>query len=158
MRTILRPIVLAVALAVLLPPLLSAPALAAAEKKKEEEKKKDLASMTPDIDIQSITIAVQGLEKVEYRPIGVTITLTSRDPLATACYKVPYFIDAVITDARANPPAVTKRNVIDPVMMNKRLTALAEKHFPKGSFKTVKMGEANTGKGGVIDRLPTMCK
>jgi hypothetical protein len=157
MPAILRPVAVALALALLLPPLLAAPALAAAAEKKEE-KKKDLASMTPDIDIQSITIAVQGFEKVEYRPIGVTITLTSRDPLATACYKVPYFIDAVITDARANPPVVTKRNVIDPAMMNKRLAALAEKHFPKGSFKMVKMGEANTGKGGVIDRLPTMCK
>jgi hypothetical protein len=121
--------------------------------------KKDMASSTPMIDMNPMTLPIKGLKGVEPRVYTFHIEAANRDVLSSICAKVPRLIDGVVMEFRKDPPPVTKRNVVDPPTLNRRFKEVLFKLVPESSIKSVASEEGGSGgTGGVIDRLPNMCK
>ncbi len=121
--------------------------------------KKDMASATPMIDMNALTLPIRGLKGVEPRIYSFHIEAANRDVLSSICAKIPRLIDALQVDFQKDPPTVTKRNVVDPLALNRRFKEALMKFVPESSIKSVSSEEgASGGTGGVIDRLPNQCK
>ncbi len=120
---------------------------------------KKLGEGPPMIEFNPMNVPVRGLERTESRLYTLNLESHGWMMIPSICKSVPKIVDAVINDFRANPPQVTKRNKLDMVAMDKRMTDVVLRYVDPSLVKRVWLVEGGSaGTGGVIDRLPNQCK